>query len=164
MKIYLCPTDPTANPVQTWTNGWAVGCYAANDQVFGDGLNYNVGGPGWGNGVQKLTTIQDGTSNTIGFGEKYARCGGSGTLWAHGAWNPAWEPAFGSAIVGPGSMFQLQPVGSACNPELASTSHGSGMVTALMDGSVRVISPSINPYTWAAAGTPNGGEVLGSDW
>jgi prepilin-type N-terminal cleavage/methylation domain-containing protein len=157
MKSYLCPSDPTANPVQTWTNGWAVGCYAANEQVFGDGN-------GWGNGTRNLTQFPDGTSNTIGFAEKYARCNGNGTLWAHGQWNPNWEPAFAVWETGPGSKFQIQPVGSACNPQLASTSHGSGMVSALCDGSVRTISAGVSPNTWWAACTPAGGEVLGPDW
>ncbi len=38
------------------------------------------------------------------------------------------------------------------------------MQVALADGSVRTISGSIEPVTWAAALTPAGGEVLGRDW
>jgi prepilin-type N-terminal cleavage/methylation domain-containing protein len=34
----------------------------------------------------------------------------------------------------------------------------------LADGSVKGVSPSISGGTWAAALTPTGGEVLGSDW
>ncbi len=35
---------------------------------------------------------------------------------------------------------------------------------ALFDGSVRSVNPGISHNTWKAAMTPNGGEVLGSDW
>src|SRR5262249_32900531 len=35
---------------------------------------------------------------------------------------------------------------------------------AMADGSVRNISPSVSPNSWTAAVTPNGGEVLGSDF
>ena len=160
MKSYLCPSDPTTNPVQTWNNGWAVGSYAANDEVFGNG-----GGSWDANGQTRMTDITDGTSQTIGFAEKYARCNGSGDLWAHGSWNPWWEPAFATwPAQGPGSKFQIQPVGSQCNAVLASTSHTSGMNVGLVDGSVRSLSSGISANTWWAACTRNGGETLGSDW
>src|SRR5262249_27894131 len=78
IKAYLCPSDPTTQPPPTWTNGWVVGSYADNNEVFGEqgtGNSNNVQGnlPG---------SIPDGTSNTIGTTEKYARCNGAGTLWA----------------------------------------------------------------------------------
>jgi prepilin-type N-terminal cleavage/methylation domain-containing protein len=157
MRLYVCPSDPTATPIQLYKDGWAVGGYAANEQVFGDKI-------GWGNGEMTLIGIQDGDSNTIGFAEKRARCNGEGNLWAHGAWIPAWEPAFAVTITGPGSKFQVQPKASQCNPELASTSHSSGMVCGIMDGSVRIVNAGVSPKTWWAACTPNGGEVLDSDW
>jgi prepilin-type N-terminal cleavage/methylation domain-containing protein len=68
--------------------------------------------------------------------------------------------------IGPGSKFQVQPTPflGNCDPTRASTAHPGGMVTGLVDGSVRTLSPSMNPNTWWAAITPSGGEVLGSDW
>ncbi len=68
--------------------------------------------------------------------------------------------------IGPGSRFQHQPTPflGNCDPTRASTAHPGGMVTGLVDGSVRTLSPSMNPNTWWAAITPSGGEVLGSDW
>ncbi len=168
IKAYECPSDPTVSPAATWTNGWVVGSYADNNEVFGD--------PNWagwaGNAAQASLerSIPDGTSNTIGLAEKYARCNGSGTLWAHGQWNPAWEPRFNTwQNRGPSSKFQVQPspnpaTTSSCNNTIPSSSHTSGMNTLLMDGSVRFLTASISPTTWWWACTPNGGEVLGSNW
>jgi prepilin-type processing-associated H-X9-DG protein len=39
-----------------------------------------------------------------------------------------------------------------------------GMQAAMCDGSVRTISGGTSSATFGAACTPNGGEVLGSDW
>ena len=168
IKIYLCPTDPTIDPPATWTNGWVVGSYADNNEVFGD-PNW----PGWSNdgvGARMPGSFQDGTSNTIGVAEKYARCNNSGTLWGHGAWNPAWEPRFNSWVNrGPSSKFQVQPTPnpattSSCDNVRPQTAHPGGMNVLLMDGSVRNVSQAISNNTWWSACTPAGGEVLGADW
>jgi prepilin-type N-terminal cleavage/methylation domain-containing protein/prepilin-type processing-associated H-X9-DG protein len=45
----------------------------------------------------------------------------------------------------------------------ASSRHPGGANTAFCDGSVRFIKSSIDPRTWAAIGTINGGEVISSD-
>jgi prepilin-type N-terminal cleavage/methylation domain-containing protein len=174
IKTYLCPSDPTNQPAATWTNGWVVGNYADNNEVFGD--------PNWagwaGNGSQARipATITDGTSNTIGVAEKYAqKCtgngsNGNGTLWAHGQWNPWWEPRFNTwANRGTTSKFQVQPTvtGAAtvnCDPTRPQSGHSAGMNTLLMDGSVRFLSQSLSANTWWFACTPAGGETLGSDW
>jgi hypothetical protein len=68
--------------------------------------------------------------------------------------------------IGPGSKFQHRPTPflGNCDPTRAATAHPGGMVTSLVDGSVRILSPSMSGTTWWAAVTPSGGEVLGSDW
>ena len=168
IKSYMCPSDPTTQPPATWTNGWVVGSYADNNEVFGD-PNW----AGWASNTAKPSipaSIPDGTSNTIGAVEKYARCNGQGTLWAHGQWNPGWEPRFNSwANRGPSSKFQVQPAPnpastSSCDYNRPASGHTGGMNTMLMDGSVRFLSQSISPTTWWYACTPNGGETLGNDW
>jgi prepilin-type N-terminal cleavage/methylation domain-containing protein len=75
-----------------------------------------------------------------------------------------------SWTTGPASMFQVQPLDpiasgptGKCDHRLASTPH-NGMNVGLGDGSVRFLSASISATTWWAALTPNGGEVMGSDW
>jgi prepilin-type processing-associated H-X9-DG protein len=117
----------------------------------------------------------DGTSNTIAIGEKFGRCRGdgtnanAGTLWAHGWWNPEWEPRFNTWFNrGTASKFQVQPLphlaSAPCVPSKPQSNHTGGMNTALWDGSVRFLSANIDPNTWWAACTPAGGETLGSNW
>jgi len=170
IKTYLCPSDPTTQPPPTWTNGWVVGSYAENNEVFGD-PNW----AGWANNnsgafARMPASFPDGTSNTIGVAEKYARCNGSGNLWGHGEWNPAWEPRFNTwQNRGPSSKFQVQPTPnpattSSCNNTIPSSSHSGGMNTLLCDGSVRFLAQSLDPNVWWAACTPAGGETLGNGW
>jgi hypothetical protein len=68
--------------------------------------------------------------------------------------------------IGPGSIFQVQPTPflSNCDPTRTATSHGSGMLVGMADGSVRSLSPSLSGTTWWALVTPAGGEVLDADW
>jgi len=170
IPTYLCPSDPTNSPAATWTNGWVVGGYAENNEVFGD-----PAWAGWANNnsgfrAKMPANFPDGTSNTIGISEKYSRCNGQGNLWGHGEWNPAWEPRFNSwANRGPSSKFQVQPMpnpasSSSCDYYRPSSSHTSGMNTLLMDGSVKFLQQSIDANTWWFACTPAGGETLGSNW
>jgi hypothetical protein len=60
--------------------------------------------------------------------------------------------------------FEVKPPNGQCTYTGAQAMTSGGLVTALCDASVRIISPSISLTTWTAAGTPQGGEVLGSNW
>src|SRR5262249_3923040 len=161
VKTYLCPSDPSVGSPGGLGPSWAPGDYAGNYRVFG------TGGPQTGQGLGRIpTSIPDGTSNTILFAEKYARCHDQGTAWARIDTDP-WQPTFGVFVFGPASRFQVRPTpfdGSACDPRLASTPHGSGMQVCLADGSVRSLMAGISPQTWWAACTPAGGEILGDDY
>jgi len=170
IKTYLCPSDPTTQPPPTWTNGWVVGTYAINNEVFGD-PNW----AGWANNssgaaARMPASFPDGTSNTIGVAEKYARCNGQGTLWAHGEWNPGWEPRFNTwANRGPSSKFQVQPTPnpattSSCDYNRPASAHSGGTNILLMDGSVKFLSQSVDPNAWWSACTPNGGETNIPNW
>ena len=189
VPTFLCPSDPSVGPGGVVTvNGisWGASCYAVNSQVVAPV-------PGDPQGRRRMVEITDGTSNTILYAEKYARCtstsmpltgGEGGSLWAYCAsrvfdlpppMNPPLKPyAAGFAIIGyfgnpqgpVGSKFQVQPspfLGN-CDPTRASTAHAGGMLVCLADGSVRTLAPSLSGTTWWAAVTPSGGEVLGSDW
>jgi prepilin-type N-terminal cleavage/methylation domain-containing protein len=183
----LCPSDPSVGPGGVVTvNGisWGASSYAVNSQV-------SAARPGDPQGKRRLLSITDGTSNTILYAEKYARCTSTslaldgGNLWAYCAsavfdLPPPMEPPYkpfpsGFAITGyfgnpnatgSGSIFQVQPTPflGNCDPTRASTAHGGGMLVCLADGSVRMLASSMSGDTWWAAVTPCGGEVLGSDW
>jgi prepilin-type N-terminal cleavage/methylation domain-containing protein len=60
--------------------------------------------------------------------------------------------------------FQVKPSPNNCEYYAAQSTTSGGLLAALCDGSVRSISSGVSPSTWYAAGTPQGGEVLGSDW
>jgi prepilin-type N-terminal cleavage/methylation domain-containing protein len=188
-KSYQCPSDPNyGTGLLDPGNPWALGTYAANYQVFGnpDAGDYNGSNPGanMDGGASIPKTFQDGQSNTIMFAERYAFCGNFATLWGHGNWENNWMAmfAYGNRAgtqgytsqynwgppgkVGPGSKFQItpNPYQTQCDTARASTSHSSGMMTGLGDGSVRSLNSGISGLTWWQACTPNGGEPLGSDW
>jgi prepilin-type N-terminal cleavage/methylation domain-containing protein len=163
VKSYVCPADPTQD--NTWHN--SVSSYGYNGQVFY--LAY----PGWGAGYTRYPTqISDGTTQTIFFMEKAVRgFGGPGQGWAPkddmNYW-PDWGPCVVSSEAGqptgPASYYQQNPQFGVTNGNLPSSCHLGGIMTALGDGSVRLVSQGVGGNTWWAAMTPRSGDVLGSDW
>ncbi len=127
--------------------------------------------------VHKLSTLTDGTSNTLLFTEKFQSCRNAAyysnndnwyyNIWAYGEeyWYE-WNPIFAAYITGPESKFQVMPSQGSetatCNPLLATAPRSSGILATNGDGSTNHISSSIDPTVWWALCTPNGGEVLPS--
>ena len=56
-----------------------------------------------------------------------------------------------------------RPWSAITNVITSASRHPGGSNVAFCDGSVRFIKSSVNPQTWAAIGTINGGEVVSSD-
>jgi len=168
IKTYLCPSDGTNLPAATWTNGWVVANYVANHDAF---HNPNDGGwmSAWDAGQSSWqsrlsATYKDGTSNTLGVTEAYAKCGSTGTLWAHETVTPDWHAMFNDWNArGAASKFQVQPTQAQCNAYMPQSNHTSGIQAMMMDGSVRNVANSVAPNVWAAALTPAGGETLSLD-
>jgi prepilin-type processing-associated H-X9-DG protein len=161
IKTYLCPADPSAPNTGMLDDQWAAGNYAANYQVFGLGGAYP-----WEGGARIPLTFADGTTNTILFAEKYARCGDYGSRWANLDTTP-WQPVFAVFVVGPESKFQTRPApppAAGCDPGRASSPHAGGIQVCMADGSVRLVATSVSSETWWWACTPAGGEVLPADW
>jgi type II secretory pathway pseudopilin PulG len=171
IALYISPADPTASAGIGAEAGFA--SYAANAQVFID----NPRLPG---------SIPDGASNTIAFAEHYGYgCGGKNTAISFYYWMPyiagaaesratfaedqfIWPVTSGNPPVSIGSSagvtFQVAPTPDRCNPFVAQTPHPSGMLVALLDGSVRTLAPNISESTYWAAVTPAGADPLGDDW
>src|SRR5262249_14708054 len=88
IKTYQCPSDPSLGNCLDWCNGDS--SYAGNFQVFGGEANTNSSS-NWDGQGRLPATIPDGTSNTIFFAEKYARCNGTGnpggTWWMRGVYH-----------------------------------------------------------------------------
>ncbi|MBX9582660.1 MAG: prepilin-type cleavage/methylation domain-containing protein, partial [Gemmataceae bacterium] len=59
--------------------------------------------------------------------------------------------------------FQVRPPLENCNPLIPQTPHESGLLTALMDGSVRSVGPGIAEHVFWGHVTPAGGEVVTLD-
>ena len=167
VPVFVSPLDPTAP--------WAVMSYAANGSVFNRRRS-------------SFNTIADGSSNTVALAEHYSYgCGGFVFTWTQADMTDFNIPGvpesrratfadqkMGDVVPvtnalqsGPsiaGVTFQVAPKVADCNPRLAQALSNRGMLTGLVDGSVRTLAPSISEATYWGLLTPNGGEVLGSDW
>lgn len=193
VKTYRCPSDPSAgegtitNPSVGIVYPFAVSGYAYNFQVFAAGGSYpllyheQTDYPDGFKGKASIpATFTDGTSNTILFAEKYARCLTSsrapiygpgterGCLWAWWHTGYVYYPRFAwqtwwNTGAGPASRFQVKPspftgADSKCDGARASTSHDVMNVT-MGDASVRSFSNGMDGNTWWALCTPAKGEV-----
>jgi prepilin-type N-terminal cleavage/methylation domain-containing protein len=184
VKTYISPRDPSnAGDTYSEPNGnvWAFSNYAWNEAVFAkitvaaDGstnshLSDTDKDANWNPG-RNLTALIDGTSNTVGFGEKYAKCGTGYSLWAY---TPGWaESGEGGAMwqvedlisTGPTATTPQQtPTVANCVITNIQAMDVGGCLVVMMDGSVRTVAPSISGPTWFAAIFPDDGRVLGTDW
>jgi prepilin-type N-terminal cleavage/methylation domain-containing protein len=63
-----------------------------------------------------------------------------------------------------GKTFQSRPSTSACDGSIPQGFASGSIQVLLGDGSVKGVGQGVSANTWAAALTPDRGEVLGSDW
>jgi prepilin-type N-terminal cleavage/methylation domain-containing protein len=201
VPVFQCPSDPSM--VNGHPSGMAEGgsSYACNFFAFGtatasypNGVGnppYKVTSWNWWGANRIPANFTDGTSSTILFTEKYARCEyppgsttGGGTMWAHlgtagVASGQSWWPVvmapdfakYNPTCYGldPGALFQVQPnsfmgTGATCDFTRASTGHSGGIQAGLADGSVRTVSTGVPFSAWWFAFTPAGGETMPNGW
>ena len=182
VAVYRSPLDPSSAALYAPSAAVRSGTisFAANYQVFSPG-------------AALATRCWDGASNTIGIGERFARCGTTNSEWdfangycidANDNIIPCVDPLNRRASFAdpnyddiipvtqggrtqpstPGATFQVGVRPSDCNYRMLQTSFAGGIFLGLMDGSVRTVTPSISAATFWSAVTPASGDVLGNDW
>jgi len=166
--VFHCPSDFTTDPSGFCLTDGTIGLssYASNAQAFGDewrGCPY----------ARLPVTFPNGTSNVIGWAERYGQCTDETLTWAIGdPWRDCpmfaynWDYVNGYSTVNPAMiMFQIAPTAQTCDPDwVAQTPHRWAITVALVDGHVRTLTDLITPSTYFNALQPSGGGPLGSDW
>jgi prepilin-type N-terminal cleavage/methylation domain-containing protein len=189
-KIFVNPTDPSQSNGMYNDSGWGnyavtgyVSNYLAMGGIIGNSMNLDT--------KKHILSITDGTSNTIFYTTRTAVCERTGTPYRPSYMQPLyniapyanasswyeWMPVINYWLNGPSSpgyiagvdtKFQVNPTWAGptatCDFRLATHMGSGGIMVGLGDGSVRTLSPGVSGQTWWSAMTPNGGEVLGSDW
>jgi prepilin-type N-terminal cleavage/methylation domain-containing protein len=158
LKILNCPSDPT-NPDNGYTS------YVYNGMLFRHGYQ-------WGNTpyARFPATFTDGTSNTVLYSEGLRHCSYGnypGRYWPDWGGN-VYSPDLGESN-GPGTqLFQYNVTLSGgignCDGGRAATPHDAGIHCAMGDGSVRFVSTGVSQASWAAAWTPQQGDIIGNDF
>ena len=171
--VLRCPSDFTGGGTSGLGNPagpdatFGISDYAFNYLVFGDPPTNSQEGA-----ARIPSSFPDGTSQTVLFGERYGWYGSTplSSLWFNS--ENRWQAQICNAPYGGGTgygacpLFQTRPtVALATNSSGGGQSgHTSGVNVALCDGSVRSVSSSMSPATWANACDPRDGTPLGSDW
>jgi prepilin-type N-terminal cleavage/methylation domain-containing protein len=167
VKSYLAPGDPSA-PANGLGGTRYTGLlsYGANHAVFDTG-GYQAWSATNGGSAKIPATFQDGTSNTIIFGEKFANCKGSFRSWADysdGGGSTTGAGAFSSPLGWNQSNFDFGLTVNNCNYWNYQAFTLSGINVGLGDGSVRTVSPGVSATSWNAALTPANGDLFDSSW
>jgi prepilin-type N-terminal cleavage/methylation domain-containing protein/prepilin-type processing-associated H-X9-DG protein len=151
LPVYVCPSDPVQNDTNNHFRNYARSNYAANDQVFSQD-----------NVKRTLMSITDGTSNTIGVGEREKLTARAATWVAR--INNNGSSTQGTTRFPPNTPLEanLNPpqVGDACSRFAYTSNHAGTVNFVFLDGSVRGISDSIEAYRPNYLGTETGCTIL----
>jgi prepilin-type N-terminal cleavage/methylation domain-containing protein/prepilin-type processing-associated H-X9-DG protein len=186
VKVLLCPSDPSASSAPMGANGGLRpdGYGAAGNYVGCTGNNYMLGygqlnGLFYYESANTFGSVIDGSSNSLAFGEVIIR-GKSGSGWGDGGsyWGGARWGGYGfTTLEAPNTTIADQvyqcksttwkqaPCTSISSTDTQRNSlrshHPGGAQVAFTDGSVRMITNTIDIVTYRALGTINGGETFG---
>ena len=178
LRNFLCPADPTASANGgVGPDGWAGTSYAANAILFGKGAYYLSE---WKRPVYRIGTIPDGTSNTVGFSERYVAAEGVTNARDRG-YDSANNGGYDNPLFGiyqtyyptgfPGGWWFYSAQSWQFNPKptdavrwALQSGHTQAILTAMMDGSVRSVNPKTDAPTFWLAAVPNDGNVLPANW
>jgi prepilin-type N-terminal cleavage/methylation domain-containing protein/prepilin-type processing-associated H-X9-DG protein len=187
LAVFRCPSDSPVPPGEVFdvegdnTPVVARVAFSNYAAMFGRGEASET--PAAGDGVFyrnsriRVESISDGTSQTLAAGERSgSRVWGTWTgslTGAHvhergaAAGHEHEHESFGPALIlghtgfPPDSHGPNHPGGHVDD---FSSRHAQGANMLMCDGSVRMFNSGINPLTWAALGSRNGGEVASQDW
>lgn len=171
IPVFMCPSDYYRDQITRW--GWSPGSYGGNFRVFAADPNIgtyasSIKGTGnlnstylkkWAGQNNMPRNFPDGLSTTVMFGEKLAVMI---FRWDNADDGQpvfmAWSSA-GTVAAGAATMFKCNPTPFNRTAYVAQGGHDA-LNTAMADGSVRALAPSINPAIWWGLCTPNGEEVV----
>jgi len=185
LKVYQCPSDPSASTGQIGSPAAGSSNYACNPLLFNTsaGVVY---------AQYKIGNIPDGTSNTIGWTERVAiQASGDGMLWGGTSTivAPAVQTTIGNPVAGTTAAGAAITGGALSGPVYTYTNaspylyigktpstltvagttvptccHAGSIQANMMDGSVRGISSAVDAVSWTAANTPGGSDLTDSTW
>jgi prepilin-type N-terminal cleavage/methylation domain-containing protein/prepilin-type processing-associated H-X9-DG protein len=147
-----------------WATDGRLGLFAFRDGVFDQ------------NRQHKMTSIADGTSNTLMFGERhyFDPVFDNNPFFTDriADWGWCWFGAQGDAFLGTSVPINFKlPANTTLTAALFDdrinaygSGHSGGANFCLADGSVRFIRENLSPVTFQALGTRAGGEVIGNDF
>jgi prepilin-type N-terminal cleavage/methylation domain-containing protein len=191
VPLYNCPsrrpTQPVANqggrylmdyaaatPAQIgnyngWDQFWYGDTWGGQSGTWSNNVYHGViarggqWGSQWYGSKVTMVSISDGTANTLMISEKRldTRNYFSGDWHDDAGWGDGWDPdviRYTGQAIGRNPQRDAQGVSGY---DFGSV-HPSGIVALMADGSVRTISYSVDPATFNALGTRDGGEVLGN--
>ena len=182
LAIHVCPSDPTTvNGIATTDGKTATSNYALNLVLFGAGGTFAVKGAV---SPFRLSTIPDGTSNTLGMVETSGAFPGYPTVnpttgttenvmaWAYPAYPNTFGPYWPNPDELPGqpnyagryALPQFDVTPTQANPTLCQSYHTGCMNVALMDGSVRQVTAGLSQYSWSIALDPADGQTFDDSW
>ena len=182
IKFYLCPSDTTSAYGYFEGNsssGLTVTNYAANVGVFGSAEMVDPvypPAPEWCT-QYAIQNIPDGTSNTVGFTEKYGTLdnktvvtawslpvGGYGPDSATFNYETTWYPGsmwtYETYVQANSNFIQVQPNEANALWYCTQSMHTGVINAAFMDGSVHGITVSIAPLTWGLLVDPIDGLTI----
>jgi prepilin-type N-terminal cleavage/methylation domain-containing protein/prepilin-type processing-associated H-X9-DG protein len=186
VPIYYCPSDSgqveqnvgtyqrvRGNYVVNWGNSW----YGQNPQPTGLAPFYHVNGNRSTPGVVRMTSITDGTSNTLMLSETLIAKSPNDNDWRGDIHNDDGVFRFHTTLtpnttapdIIASGWFQnandpLMPATAGSQQQVAARSrHSGGVNAALCDGSIRFFRNATPLTTWMSMGSMNGGEVFTND-
>jgi prepilin-type N-terminal cleavage/methylation domain-containing protein/prepilin-type processing-associated H-X9-DG protein len=182
LKVQTCPSDETPGQLYTRNPGQSTDYYEMvsarrSNYLFSTGAytdydadwsntGANARGAFGNNGATAIGRVKDGTSNTIGIGESVQQWHNGSTVFG-----PYWGTGTHTAVHGRGYYSNFTPnyPYGTCAPDTASSKrctyawgfssfHAGGTNFVFLDGHVVMINDGIDPTTWIALCTPDGGE------